>query len=430
MKKIYNILFVLLAGLSFTACTSEVDDVFDKSSAERIQEAIANDQKMLVDAPNGWLLEYYCESTYGGYNMFVKFNADNTVTVANEVYGHEARETSHYKLEQSQGVLLSFDEHNTLFHFFSEPANPDGIGTDGKGMQGDFEFRVLSADADKFVLKGKKHGVKMVMTRVAEDLDWTGYMDDVTAMENNFSYKKYVFVKEGSEDSLLVNTNYRTLIYHSAETDQDVTVPYVVTSEGLKFKKAIPFGDAEVSFVKPSTTEEDTWVTGNEDGIKLVAVAPSLVEMLTDETLYWSFHNGADFMSSMTQTYFKQAENGSASEGEEIVFIALGVNPNAANLGWGCFFRSGNYIGTFPMNLTTYDDTHFALNPNTNKFDGNGKYYYNVGYKYISNGFLYGSFELSADDTKNPSWIKMTRTNGNWAGHWAIVRPGLLYYAR
>ena len=43
MKKIYNILFVLLAGLSFVACSNEVDDVFDKSSADRIQEAINAD---------------------------------------------------------------------------------------------------------------------------------------------------------------------------------------------------------------------------------------------------------------------------------------------------------------------------------------------------------------------------------------------------
>ena len=63
MKKIYNILFFLLAAFTYTSCTSEVDNVFDKSSADRIAEAMAADQQMLVDAPNGWLMEYFCEDT-------------------------------------------------------------------------------------------------------------------------------------------------------------------------------------------------------------------------------------------------------------------------------------------------------------------------------------------------------------------------------
>ena len=128
MRKLYNIIIAIVAIVSLASCTGEVDDIFDRSSADRMTEAIATDRQMLVDAPNGWLMQYFCENTYGGYNVFVKFNDDNTATVANEVFELGSRETSHYKLEQSMGVVLSFDEYNELFHFFSAPANPNGIG--------------------------------------------------------------------------------------------------------------------------------------------------------------------------------------------------------------------------------------------------------------------------------------------------------------
>lgn len=86
MRKIYNILIAFVTVVSLASCMGEVDDIFDRSSADRMSEALATDRQLLVDAPNGWLMQYFCEDTYGGYNVFVKFNADNTATVANEVF--------------------------------------------------------------------------------------------------------------------------------------------------------------------------------------------------------------------------------------------------------------------------------------------------------------------------------------------------------
>lgn len=223
MRKLYNILIALVAIASFASCTGEVDDIFDRSSADRMTEAIATDRQMLVDAPNGWLMQYFCEDTYGGYNVFVKFNDDNTATVANEVFDLGNRETSHFKLEQSMGVVLSFDEYNELFHFFSTPANPNGIGDDGIGMR---------------------------------------------------------------VDSLSLSSN-------------------------------------------------GEWTAQGE--ISLLPVVPALVDQLLDTGTYWSFVQGR--MSQLAARYFQRAEQASADEDEEVMFMALGVNPNAPNLGWSFFFR-------------------------------------------------------------------------------------------
>lgn len=423
MKKIYNILFFLLAAFTYTSCTSEVDDVFDKSSADRMTEALAADKQMLVDAPNGWLMEYFCEDTYGGYNMFVKFSDDNTVTVASEVAEAGSRQSSHYKLEQSMGVLLSFDEYNELFHFFSNPANPSGIGDNGIGMRGDFEFRVISAGTDRFELQGKKHGAKVVMTRLPENTDWDKYIADVVAMDENLSYAKYQLNIDGAEP-LMMAKNYRAFTYHDAESDQDVSIPFIVTPEGLKLRTPIVYGGKSINAL--AYDGDESWSATDDKTVDIQPVLPSLAEQLTDESMFWSFIQGE--MSSTSALYFKQAENGSASEGENIIFMALGVNPNSANAGWGVFFRSGNYMGIISLNITVIDDTHISFTPKG--YDNNGQYYYQIGYNYVANGILRGTFELSTDNPKNPSYIRMTRTGADdkLAGEYMDVFPGLYNY--
>lgn len=425
MKKIYNLLYVLLGLTVYTSCAPEVDDVFDKSSAERMEEALLNDKQLLTDAPNGWLIEYYGESTYGGYNMFVKFNADNTATVANEVYGAEARSTSHYKLEQSKGVVLSFDEHNELFHFFSDPKNPAGVGDNGKGMNGDFEFRIVKADKDTFLLEGKKHGQRITMTR-ADNVDWAEYIDAVAEMESHAGYNKYELT--GGSEPMTLKGNYRTLIYHDAETDKDVTLPYIITPNGLKMKKPVPYNGTEINAFTP--IDGDAWTAEGNPSFVLAPVVPPLSEQFADQTKNWSFVQGR--MSSKMALYFKQAENGSEAEGEEIVFMAMGYSSNAN--GWGLYFRSGNFAGLLKYNCTIIDDTHvslaFALSG-----DSNGVYYYNnCGYNYVTTAIGNSSgatYEITTDNAANPSYLRLTRTDaGSFQNEWFELVPGLDYYVQ
>lgn len=352
--------------------------------------------------------------------MFVKFNADNTVTAANEFFEEGTRATSHFKLEQSQGVLLSFDEYNEIFHIFSDPANILQVGDNGKGFEGDFEFRVIKAEADRFELQGKKHGQKIVMTRVAQDLNWDNYFKAVEDMEKLLSYKTYA-IEFGGEAPLTIARSNRTFTYHDAETDKDVLIPYIVTDQGLKFKKPIVIGTDSINMLTPAA--DDTWKTDGK-GWTVNYVLPTLVEQLTDPNTFWSFKKGK--MSKTAAAYFAKAEEASAAEGEDVIFIAFGVNPNAANLGWGVFFRSGNYIGTLLPTVTPIDGTHLSLA--MKGYDGNGKYYYNKGYNYITNGILRGTFELSTDNPKNPSYIRLTRTDANAPGEWMDVFPGLDLY--
>ena len=72
------------------------------------------------------------------------------------------------------------------------------------------------------------------------------------------------------------------------------------------------------------------------------------------------------------------------------------------------------------------DGTHLSLA--MKGYDQNGQYYFNKGYNYITNGILRGTFELSTDNPKNPSYIRLTRTDANAPGEWMDVFPGLGLY--
>src|SRR3712207_8641346 len=52
------------------------------------------------------------------------------------------------------------------------PISVAEVGVAGRGFEGDFEFRVLSAAADSVVLEGKKHGARIVMTPMPAETKW------------------------------------------------------------------------------------------------------------------------------------------------------------------------------------------------------------------------------------------------------------------
>ena len=57
MKKLVsNIWLITALVLGFVACTSEVDDVYDKPISERVSDVIKNDMAILTSAQKGWVM--------------------------------------------------------------------------------------------------------------------------------------------------------------------------------------------------------------------------------------------------------------------------------------------------------------------------------------------------------------------------------------
>ncbi len=402
MKKIFNIILVLASVALIPACHYEIDDVFDQPSAIRIQEEIARVDGILKGAQNGWLMEYYGATRYGGYNLLCKFNDDDTVLAQSEWYEDSA--TSHFKFEQSQGVVLSFDEYNKVIHFYSDPANPAGIGDNGDGMYGDFEFRVISASEEEVILKGKKHGATIIMKPMPTDLIWEEYLEDVLAVEDAMAAAAYVIT--AGDNSVIANASYRQLTFTDAETGLSINVPYMVTDKGFRLYRELTLnGKTAKEFVYSAEDEKCYAEDDNTFSIE-VRITP-LSEVIT--TGYWFFTQ--QYMSQTVLDTFMIAKEGSASESEVIYYMYLGTGDlfgPSYNAGWGFVFRSGGYVGTIKFGVTIVDDDTVTLA--VTGADNNGTYYYNnCGYNQVA-GLLTGTFDLATDNLKNPSYIQMTST--------------------
>ena len=431
MKKIYNILFTLIAILSFTSCSNDIDEVFDKPSAERVNDAIAEYKTVLTSAENGWLMKYYpkANTKYGGYNLLLKFGTDGNVTAMSDALGADTKATSHYKLEQSASIVLSFDEYNKVIHFFSDPANPDGIGDNGKGMEGDLEFRVLTATADSVVMLGKKRGTKIVMTPMAKDADWAETISHIDDLEQEMQFPRYTC--EVNDVKYVATSSYRTITFTSSNAeDGSTTIPYIVTDKGIEFYKPITLNGVTIkgfNYVGGDNYEFDA----TSGSAKMYGIIPPLTSQLQNGNWFFSVKN----MGTYGQAYWNKCYEicqGEEVGGEEMSYAFFGTSSFSSSNGkYGFVFVSANkYAGCLNCTATPVDDTHITL-----KFalsgDSNGIFYYNSGgYKYIIAALTAGSkgktYSIEGNDLKSPTVLKLVDVD-NPDNYYILSKNTVLY---
>lgn len=431
MKKIYNILFTLIAILSFTSCSNDIDEVFDKPSAERVNDAIAEYKTVLTSAENGWLMKYYpkANTKYGGYNLLLKFGTDGNVTAMSDALGADTKATSHYKLEQSASIVLSFDEYNKVIHFFSDPANPAGIGDNGKGMEGDLEFRVLTATADSVVMLGKKRGTKIVMTPMAKDADWTETINQIDGLEQEMQFPKYTC--EVNDVKYVATSSYRTITFTSSNAEEgSTTEPYIVTDKGIEFYEPITLNGVTIKGFnyKGGDNYEFDATSGSA---KMYGIIPPLTSQLQNGNWFFSVKN----MGTYGQAYWNKCYEicqGEEVGGEEMSYAFFGTSSFSSSNGkYGFVFVSANkYAGCLICTATPVDDTHITL-----KFalsgDNNGLFYYNTGgYKYIIAALTAGSkgktYSIEGNDLKSPTVLKLVDVD-NPDNYYILSKNAVLY---
>lgn len=431
MKRIYNILFTLIAVLSFTSCSNDIDEVFDKPSAERVNDAIAEYKTVLTSAENGWLMKYYpkANTKYGGYNLLLKFGTDGNVTAMSDALGADTKATSHYKLEQSASIVLSFDEYNKVIHFFSDPANPAGIGDNGKGMEGDLEFRVLTATADSVVMLGKKRGAKIVMTPMAKDADWAETINQIDGLEQEMQFPRYTC--EVNDVKYVATSSYRTITFTSSNAeDGSTTIPYIVTDKGIEFYKPITLNGVTIkgfNYVGGDNYEFDA----TSGSAKMYGIIPPLTSQLQNGNWFFSVKN----MGTYGQAYWNKCYEicqGEEVGGEEMSYAFFGTSSFSSSNGkYGFVFVSANkYAGCLNCTATPVDDTHITL-----KFalsgDSNGIFYYNSGgYKYIIAALTAGSkgktYSIEGNDLKSPTVLKLVDVD-NPDNYYILSKNTVLY---
>ena len=201
MKKIYCISLILASALVFSSCVKEEEDIFEKTAAERLNEASAIYSARLMASPNGWAMQLYPttqnEYPYGnGYLLLCRFNADHSVNVSmDNVFSDNkyAEDTSLWEVITDNGPVLSFNSYNKCLHAFSDPYDLPFTGDEdqannetGTGAEGDYEFIIVDApeDASYMMLKGKKRGTYNLLTPIEVGVDYADYLADVKAFQN------------------------------------------------------------------------------------------------------------------------------------------------------------------------------------------------------------------------------------------------------
>lgn len=430
MKKIL-VSIISLACLA-CSCTPVVGDLFEDSSAKRIEAEIERIKEILPDAPNGWLMEYFPEmsQSYGGYNLFLSFSPEMEVTAMSEATGKGKTATSSFSIKQSAGPVLSFDTYNEVLHYFSDPDDPAGIGGPGYGLEGDFEFLVLSATAEEVVLKGRKTGSVAVMTPFSPSMEWSDYLDDINKKRKELSdYYRLKYTNEDDETfELRLNRRYLEVYKYDDEGARySEYYPFIVTLTGCRFYSPVVLGNEEIEglILVPEMGEDGAFVPTNEASGIFVPSYPNLNELLI--TKNWFMARSG--LSPYGQKLWDKAKEKLDAAGDKIIYCYLGMATNIQGTNYSFNFSSQKN-GT---GLLYFDYDYIGTDGISLQFSELGSYYgkeYYVNYGF--NGVIdpignekKRTFTLTTDDIKNPNWIKLTDKDDS--ENWFTVYRSTIY---
>lgn len=263
-NKFFAVLMLAVPAFLMQSCLKDQEDTFDQPSSIRMQNFLDNAQQALVNAPNGWLLEYFPhkEQNYGGYVYMLRFTADSVYTNCELDPGYEYGTL--YRLTNDDGPVLSFDTYNEALHYFSTPSS-DAY----EALGGDFELVIDSVGADVIKLHGKRSLTTMYMYKMTEDAN--SYLAKVLAMSEGLLFAS----ANGSIGNLATDGNVdldnRQITLTSGELSGSSA--YVFTDKGIRMYKPIKLGDVVVTEIGLDTSDfklVGTAKTGETIDLKLV----------------------------------------------------------------------------------------------------------------------------------------------------------------
>ena len=426
---------MMLFGLfAMTACVTEVDDVFDQNASQRIDTAIKDARQILETPKNGWRMEYYGDTQYGGYNVLMKFEGDSVIVASEKVgksqnagldaNGNVITAKSHYKIEQSMGVVVSFDEYNDIFHYFSDPRNDD-YGSKGTGFEGDFEFRVMSISSDKIELKGKKHDTKIIMYPMDENTSWSDYLNQVQATSDFMLSRSYKLTFDGQETEIPAVSTYRRLRFTvtDAEGKRSYTyAPFIVTPKGYVFYNTVKINDVDLNGFDKGDTEDYFYAEGNNT-VKLYTEVPTLYTTFTTGLWYLMYEDMGEYGKTQWNTLLAKLANAENNKRARLYYAVIGDIGTEKNY-WGFQMSAGSLgeqIGGMTFSPVTGADGKAIDNRINIKWNSKKEASNNLGYKYYQNN-KYGiksamdpfcggfghTFDLSSDNVRHPSYIILT----------------------
>lgn len=416
MKKIFFYIMFAVAGLSLQSCLHDDDEIFDKSAAERINEAVANAKEVLTSSQEGWVMHYYVgqEYAYGGLNLAMKFT-DGKVQMYNETAknsdGSYKSVVSTYKITRDQGPVLAFDTYNDLLHVYGDPA---GSGpTDVDGWEADYEFVIMniSEDQNTITLKGKKFNNTIVLERLNRPI--AEYLDAATKMAESLTNAGIIAYTVGDKKAKFYpgSSEYSVKYVDDKGEVASLTVPFTSTDKGVLFNEPIElFGDTLKGINAKDTATVNDVLTANtivvsNDESKTFSLSKDLSDIFQAGNWYLALSNMGEVAGPGLQSFIDGCKD---SEGEDLSYCYIGTYKG----NYGFYFLSGGrYYGvaTFAVDAPINE-------PDVITFDFNG-YVNNATYYALFCNFedaytpFLSTFKLSADDVNNPTVMTLTDQN-------------------
>ncbi|MBR5465270.1 MAG: DUF4302 domain-containing protein [Alistipes sp.] len=256
MKKLFLIPILALA-LTLSACVNKVEEVFDVPASERLEQCMIDCQKLLTSAEHGWMIQYYPSSSkaYGGSTYAAKFEANGDVTVTGDVAPNVTGDasktiTSHYSINASSSVVLTFDTFNDYIHYW---ADPDPYSKNK--FEGDFEWAYVEGNAKQMVFRGIRTDNKIVFT--ALDTDIVSAIQQVVDLKYSVNDRLYMGFRMADGAELYDDAIYSVLTYYPDGNTQGAyeKIPYAYTPTGITFY--------EPATINGVTVQNFNWVEGS-----------------------------------------------------------------------------------------------------------------------------------------------------------------------
>ncbi len=218
-RNIFSLAILGLLSTMLFSCAGEEDDIFADSAADRLTKGAELGRERLMSSPAGWAMEYYplddVESPWGlGYLILADYDSDGSVTMGMKnqfSYNIYLEDRSAWDVITDDGIVLTHNTWNDCIHAFCDPEDMTfTVDTDetGYGCEGDYEFIMvdLSTSSDNpeyMMLKGKKRGIYVRLTRLEEGTNFQEYIEDVQAFTSNMfpaSAPNYLILTIGGDE--------------------------------------------------------------------------------------------------------------------------------------------------------------------------------------------------------------------------------------
>ena len=355
MKRFFTYMMALvLASAALLSCVKDEARIFEDSASARITKYLGEAQKLLVDAPNGWVMYYYPNGPgkernsqeIGGFVYTLVFT-DTEVTAWTEIF--EGGSTSLYSMSTDDGPILNFDTFNYNLYYFATPSgsaeNIYGLkgGTYYKAHQGDIGFKILSYSADKIVLRGKRSGNYYMMYPLPSSTSPEEYAAESARMAEDFGVSTFEGKFAGKDAQFLVNLNNRQIELKlgsgagenfQAEETQKTAFAYI--PDGIKFYKPVTLGGVEF--------DELAW---NSENVTFSYGSDSLKGKLPD---YWKPYDS--FPGEYTLYYYKTAAD---YNNKKVSTFDITISENVRNKSYWIsgMVHDHDVVGTYDLSTGT-----------------------------------------------------------------------------